>query len=274
MTSFNHNFQTDAPVAVVTGSGADRVGRAIVLRLARAGCRVAVHANTSIDQASETAKLASDFHGQPSIVVQGSLLDDETPERIVSEAHDAFGRIDIMVNSAAVWSPHQLMDVTGEQLRRYYQINSVGTFLCAQAAGRRMVQQPTGGSIINIGDWATQRPYVDHSAYFPSKSAVDMITRTLAVELAQLNPKIRVNCVKPGPVMFADEVDEEYKQRIASTTLTGQPGSAEHVAHAVMFLCENDFVTGVCLPVDGGRSIFAPDKIQTHSGSSQGFRQT
>ena len=97
---------------------------------------------------------------------------------------------------------------------------------------------------------------------FPSKGAIEVMTRSLAVELAHRNTRIRVNCIQPGPVLLADDVSAEYAQRIAASTLVGRVGTPLHVAHAVQFLCENDFVTGICLPVDGGRSIYAPDGLQ------------
>ena len=125
-----------------------------------------------------------------------------------------------------------------------------------------MENQDSGGSIINISDWATERPYLDHAAYFPSKGGVDSMTRSLAVELGHRNPKIRVNCIKPGPVLLTDKVDAEQRKKIANSTLVKRVGTAEHIAHAVQFLCENDFVTGTSITVDGGRSIFAPDGLQ------------
>ena len=88
------------------------------------------------------------------------------------------------------------------------------------------------------------------------------MTRSLAVELGHRNPKIRVNCIKPGPVLLTDKVDAEQRKKIANSTLVKRVGTAEHIAHAVQFLCENDFVTGTSITVDGGRSIFAPDGLQ------------
>ena len=88
------------------------------------------------------------------------------------------------------------------------------------------------------------------------------MTRSLAVELASRNRSVRVNCVQPGPVLLADDVSDSVRQKVSASTLVGRIGTADHIAHAVQFLCENDFVTGVCLPVDGGRRIFAPDGLQ------------
>lgn len=255
-------YDCDHPVALVTGSGADRVGRCIAVHLASLGCHIALHANTSVDQANEVASQIASDHGVQTVVTQGSLEDDEVPARLVAETVSSLGRIDLMINSAAIWSPTPLGEITADEIRRYFNINSLASFLACRAAGQAMANQKTGGSIVNLGDWATVRPYLDHAAYFPSKGSVEVMTRSLAVELSQLNRSIRVNCIQPGPVMLADDVSAAKAKQIAESTLVGRVGRADHVAHAVQFLCENDFVNGICLPVDGGRSIFAPDGMQ------------
>lgn len=263
MATLNQTFQCEAPVALVTGSGAPRVGRAIALHLASLGCRIAVHANHSQDQAAEVANSIQEQHGVDAIVTLGSLADESVPSRLVDETTSHFGRIDILVNSAAIWHPMSLEEITADELRKYFDINTIGSFLCARAAGKKMAGQPTGGSIVNIGDWATARPYQNHAAYFPSKGAIEVMTRSLAVELARRNPNIRVNCIQPGPVLLADDVSDEEANIRANSTLMGRVGTPQNVAHAVQFLCENDFVTGICLPVDGGRTIYARDGWQT-----------
>ena len=121
-----------------------------------------------------------------------------------------------------------------------------------------MVEQEEGGSIITIGDWAIERPYLDHAAYFVSKGSIPTLTRTFAAELGQRNPKVRVNCIQPGPVMFPDAMSEEEKRATIEATLVKDANCPQTVALAVQFLIENKFVTGVCLPVDGGRSVFSP----------------
>ncbi len=262
MNDLQQAFETASPVALVTGSGAPRVGRAIALELARHGCRIAVHANSSVDEARQAAEAIQDQHQREAIVTGGAVEEDGVAERLVEETVDAFGRLDILVNSAAIWWPTKLENVTADEIRRYFDVNTVGSFLCARAAANVMRSQPAGGSIVNLGDWATVRPYLDHAAYFPSKGAVDVMTRSLAVEFATRNQRIRVNCVKPGPVLLDDEVADQKRRKLCASTLGGDIGTAEHVAHAVRFLCENTFVNGVCLPVDGGRSIFSPDGLQ------------
>ena len=260
--SLRETFGTEAPVALVTGSGAPRVGRSIAEELSRRGCHVALHANQSIGDANEAASAWRSRFDRDAIVLTGSLEDDETCERLVGETHKHFGRLDILVNSAAIWSPTSLNEITGDEIRRYFQINSVASLLCARAAGQVMIGQALGGAIINIGDWATVRPYADHAAYFPSKGAIEAMTRSLAVELGSRHAAVRVNCVQPGPVLLARDVPPETIDQLIQSTLAKRIGRPEDVAAAVAFLCENTFVTGVCLPVDGGRGIFAPDGLQ------------
>jgi len=134
-------------------------------------------------------------------------------------------------------------------------INALGTFLCCRRAGLIMAGQPEGGAIVTIGDWAAARPYLDYSAYFASKGAIPAITRDMAVELAARNPRIRVNCILPGPVMLPDDLTDAEVRGAVAGTLLKRPGRPENVAQAVLFLIEDDYVTGVCLPVDGGRTI-------------------
>lgn len=255
-------FQIEHPVALVTGSGSARVGRVIAGTLAAAGCRLALHANTSIAAARQAADDLQRDHDVEVLVTRGDLADEAVPERLIDEAHSRFGRLDMLVNSAAIWHPTPIGDVTAAEVRRYFDINTLSCFLAARAAAAVMREQPRGGAIVNLGDWATGRPYLDHAAYFPSKGAVEVMTRSLAVEFARMNRRIRVNCVQPGPVLLGDEVPEAVRAQIATASLTGEIGSPEAIAHAVQFLCENDFVTGVCLPVDGGRMVYAPDGLQ------------
>lgn len=262
MPTLQQVFGCDQPVVMVTGSGSPRVGREIAIEFARHGCRLALHANRSAKQAEEVAAEIRKTFDRDVIVTVGSLADENVPERLVEEAYQHFGRIDVLVNSAAIWEPKELESVTAAEMRQYFEVNAVGSFLCARGAGLRMVSQESGGSIVNLGDWATVRPYLDHAAYFPSKGAIETMTRSLAVELGSRNARIRVNCVQPGPVMFADDVRDDVREQVARSTLMGRTGTPGHVAHAVRFLCENDFVTGICLPVDGGRTIFAPDGLQ------------
>ena len=122
-------------------------------------------------------------------------------------------------------------------------------------AGQIMVAQPSGGTIVTIGDWAVARPYLNYGAYFISKGAIPAMTRMLAVELAHRNPAVRVNCIQHGPVLIPAGVSQAERDRAIAGTLVRREGRPEHIAQAVLFLVDNDFVTGVTLPVDGGRTI-------------------
>lgn len=246
----------ERPVALVTGSGAARVGRAVALALAERGYRLVLHANRSLAAAERTAEEFAQ-RGIEAIAVAAELRDENAIAHMVERVLTRFGRIDALVNCAAVWQRQRLEDVTAEDVRAQFEINALGTFLCCQRCGLAMVAQPTGGAIVNVGDWAIVRPYLDYAAYFPSKGAIPALTRSLAVELGTRNPRVRVNAVLPGPVMLPPDLSAEERAAAIAGTLVRREGSPENIAHAVLFLLENNFVTGACVPVDGGRSVFA-----------------
>lgn len=247
-------FGTEHPVALVTGSGAKRVGNVILRELAAREYRVAVHANLSRAEADATAEEINAAGGEAA-AFHADLSDEAAARSLVDAVHARFGRLDVLVNAAAIWRPVPLDKVTAEELQQNFAINTLSTFVCAQQAGLKMAGQKWGGAIINVGDWATARPYLDHSAYFVSKGSIPAMTRSLAVELAAKNPRVRVNAVLPGPVMLPPSLPQAERAAAIAGTLVKREGTPQHVAHAVVFLAENDFVTGICLPVDGGRTI-------------------
>jgi pteridine reductase len=245
-------------VALVTGSGKKRVGAVVADSLARRGYAIAVHYRTSATEAESTATELR-THGVPVATFGADLTDEVAVRGMVRAVVEKFGRLDVLVNCAAVWTSKPLEEVTAADVRYHFDTNALGTFLCCQQAGLVMVGQPEGGVIINVGDWAEARPYLGYSAYFPSKGAVSAITRTLAVELGTRNPKVRVNQIQPGPVMLPPDLPDAEKQQAIAGTLVKREGRPENVAQAVMALIENDFITGVSLPVDGGRTVYAPE---------------
>jgi pteridine reductase len=245
-------------VALVTGSGKRRIGWHVADALARRGFSLALHYRSSAAEAAETAA-AFEKQGVAVEMIQADLADEQAVQRLVARTLERFGRIDVLVNCAAVWKSKPLEDVTAEDVRMHFETNALGTFLCGQHAGLAMVRQPEGGLIVNIGDWADARPYLNYAAYFPSKGAVGSITRCLAVELGTRNPRVRVNCVLPGPVMLPPDLPEEEKRQAIRATLVKREGSPANIAQAVLAFLDNDFITGASLPVDGGRSIYAPE---------------
>lgn len=247
-----------ARVALVTGSGKRRVGSVVADALAERGFAIAVHFRTSVAEAAETAE-ALRARGVEVETFPADLTDESAVRGLVNATLARFGRIDVLVNCAAIWQRKKLEDVTAADVRRHFDTNVLSTFLCSQHAGLAMVKQPDGGLIVNLGDWADVRPYLDFSAYFPSKGAVTAMTRTFAVELAHRNPRVRVNCILPGPVMLPPDLPEQERRQSINGTLVKREGSPRHVALAVLSFVDNDFITGVCLPVDGGRTVYAPE---------------
>ena len=128
---------------------------------------------------------------------------------------------------------------------------------------RTINSTPRGATIrwivFSFGDWAIERPYVNYAAYFPSKGAIPALTRSLAVELGTRNPKVRVNCIMPGPVMIPPELSQAERDLSINATLVKREGRPENIVQAVLRFIDNDFLTGVCLPVDGGRTIYSSD---------------
>ena len=245
-------------VALVTGSGKKRVGSVVADALARRGYAIAVHYRSSAAEAAETVA-ALRAHGVEAEGFAADLSDEKAVSGMVAGVLKRFGRIDVLVNCAAVWKSKRLEDVTAADVRLHFETNALGTFLCSQHAGLAMVKQDEGGLIVNIGDWAEVRPYLNYAAYFPSKGAVTTMTRCLAVELASRNPNVRVNCILPGPVMLPPDLPQAEKDRAIGATLVKREGSPNNIAQAVLSFLDNDFITGVCMPVDGGRTVFAPE---------------
>lgn len=247
----------EQPVALVTGSGKRRVGWHVADALAERGYRLAIHYRHSAEEAAESVR---DWRarGVDCELFRADLTDEADTRAMVDGVLSRFGRIDVLVNCAAIWRRKALEDITAADVREHFEVNTLGTFVCSQQVGLAMTRQSEGGAILLMGDWAEIRPYLNYAAYFPSKGAIPALTRTLAVELGSRNPRVRVNCILPGPVMLPPDLPEAERREAIAATLVRREGSPRHVAQAVLALVENDFITGVCLPVDGGRSVYAP----------------
>jgi pteridine reductase len=247
-------------VALVTGSGKRRVGWHVAEALAARGYALAIHYRSSAVEAEASVATMRE-RGVQAVALQADLTDEQAVRDLIGRTLANFGRLDVVVNCAAAWQSKRLEDVTAADVRHYFETNTLGTFLCSQQAGLAMVRQPEGGCIIALGDWAVVRPYVNYAAYFPSKGAIPTLTRCLAVELGSRNPAVRVNCILPGPVLLPPDLPEAERRQAIDATLVKREGRPENIAQAVLFFLDNDFVTGVCLPIDGGRTIYAPDSL-------------
>lgn len=236
-------------VALVTG-GAKRVGKAIVCALAAQGCKMVVHYHTSDSAAEATVQMVQGA-GHEAMAISADITQETEVDRMVTTALNRFGRIDILVNNAAVFFRTPIDTLTIEDWEQTLDVNLTGTFLCAQKIGLLMRAQGWG-HIINIADVAGQRPWADYIPYSVSKACVLTLTQGLAMELA---PEVMVNAVVPGPVLFQDDTPEAVRQREIDKTLVKRAGSPEEVAEVVAFVAASDYSTGSVFHVDGGRSL-------------------
>jgi pteridine reductase len=236
-------------VALITG-GARRIGRAIALGLASHGTSIAVHYRTSQSEAdSLVAEIAT--KGGNAQTFHANLEHVAEIEQMVANVRDAFGRIDILINSASVFAPTPLTEITERDWDANLDTNLKAPFFLSKFAAVAMRQQGAG-KIINLGDWAGIRPYKDYLPYSVSKSGLIGLTKALAKELA---PEVQVNCIALGMVMPPENYSNKEVERLVSRTLTKKMGTPEDVARAVIFFCETDFATGSILPLEGGRLL-------------------
>ena len=238
-------------VALVTGS-AKRIGRAVANALADRGVHQAVHYRTSKTEAEDAVEMFR-ILGVEAESFQADLSQVKEVEALASEVLKRFGRLDILVNNASVFFPSPLGEVTDLQWDTLINTNLKGPFFLAQKVGLAM-KAAVGGTIINIGDWAAERPYTGYLPYCISKAGVVAMTKGLAKALA---PEVRVNCINPGPVMLPEDLSEAEKEEVMRKTPLQRTGSPTDIANAVVFLCEGtDFMTGAVITVDGGRSVW------------------
>jgi pteridine reductase len=161
-----------ARVALVTGSGAPRIGNLVARSLAARGYDVVLNAHRSLANAQATADELKQS-GRDALVVKADVANEADVRRMVEESLAHFGRLDALVNCAAIWERKSLEQVAAKDVRRHFEVNVLGTFLCCQIVGLRMVEQPEGGAIVNFGDWAIARPYRSLEGSDPSPDAVD-----------------------------------------------------------------------------------------------------
>jgi pteridine reductase len=231
--------------ALVTG-GAHRVGGAISSALAEAGCNVIVHYHHAAKQADETANHARAL-GVHAITLQADLRKHENILTLFNQVDREGIELDFLINSAAVMHAYDLLDATEADWQHTIDLNLKAAFFCLQQAAKRM--QGRGGSIVNISDIMGLRPWRRFPIHSISKAGIEMLTRVAALALA---PEIRVNAVAPGPVIRPDGMTKDRWENLTSKLPLQQSGSGMDVARAVIFLFENDFITGETLVVDGG----------------------
>jgi NAD(P)-dependent dehydrogenase (short-subunit alcohol dehydrogenase family) len=232
--------------AIVTG-GAVRVGGAITRELARRGASVFIHYNRS---AAPAEALRSEIADAGGIAAIGSvdLSDPESATDLVAATQGALGPPTILVNSASGFPADTIDDVTVDGFRAAQDLSLITPTMLIQAFATQ-VPGELGGAVVNITDVKTMRPYTKHLSYMLAKGGIDTLTRAAALALA---PKVRVNAVALGVILPPSDEDDDYARNLAADLPLQRVGGAQVVADAVAFLCENDFITGEIVRVDGG----------------------
>jgi len=247
----------ESKIAIVTG-GSTGIGYGIARVLASMGARLVL----AQDVVSGVAEAAAALAPAEAATMQVDVADRASVDGMVAATLERFGRIDILVNNAAITGRRALapfLDASEEHLDRLIGVNLKGVFHCSQAVARHMVAEGIPGSIVHIasvGAFAAQ----EHAAvYCAAKAAVVSLARSMALELAPNG--IRVNCVAPGDILTATNatVVSDLRQAGGSgaylrTTPLGRRGSSEEIGSVVAFLCSDaaSFITGTTVTADGG----------------------
>lgn len=232
--------------ALVTGAGL-RVGRAIALAVAAQGAKVAVHYHGSADGARETVAMIERAGGAAALF-QANLTETEAPQRLTVAVTSAFGRIDLLVNSAAGMQRTPLDTVTPAEWDAIFALNLRAPFFLSLAVAQSMGD--AGGVIVNISDHMGFESWPGFVPHGVSKAAIAAMTHHLAAAFA---PRVRVNAVAPGAVLAPAGWPDAERRRFEDETPLHRVGTPEDVAAAVCYLATANYVTGETLFVDGGR---------------------
>jgi pteridine reductase len=242
-------MELDGRVALVTGAGR-RLGLELARSLAGRSMTLAIHHHASTEGA-ESLRAEISAGGGRAECFAADLTDAQAARLLPQRVVDAFGRLDVLVNSAAVMHRLDFEGTTPEQYDAILDLNLRSVFFCTQGAAPAL--RAARGKVVNLADLAGLQPWPGFAAHSVSKAGVVMLTKVLARSLA---PEVTVNAIAPGAVLVPEEYDEEERQRLARATPLGRLGSPGDVVGAMLYLLEaGDFVTGEVLTVDGGRLL-------------------
>lgn len=233
--------------ALVTG-GAQRVGKAITLGLARAGANVVVNYNRSSEEAAQTVREAEAL-GVSGLAVQADVSDWQQVQRMFEEINGKTAGVDILINNSSLFLT---TPVPTNDLENWHKVTSIlidGSFYCSNMAAYSMLEKKEG-AMVNIVDLSVWEAWPRFTAHAVGKSALMALTRQFALDLA---PYVRVNAVCPGPVLPPKHYTPERIERSAGNTLLGRWGTPEDISKTVNFLVESDYITGDVIIVDGGQ---------------------
>lgn len=236
-------------VALVTGAGR-RLGRAMAHALADRGMTLAIHFNASAAGAAELQDEINSAGGQ-AVCLSADLTDPHAARALPEQVIDRLGRLDVLVNSAAIMHRLRLEETTPERWDAIMDLNLRSVFFCVQGAVPAL--RAARGKIINLADLAGLEPWPGFAAHSISKAGVVMLTKVLALSLA---PDVTVNAIAPGAVLVPEDYPQEERERLARSTPLRRLGSPTDVVSALLYLLEGaDFMTGQVLAVDGGRFL-------------------
>lgn len=233
-------------VALVTG-GAKRIGGEICRALAQAGYALALHYGRSGAQA-EQASRAICKDGGVCATFAYDLADARAAEKLVPRVVKEFGRLDVLINSASIFEKSSLTGGSLDIWDRHFAVNLKAPYILMRSFARQVKQ----GNIVNVLDTHIVRNKTSYAAYLLSKKALAELTKMAAVEFA---PRIRVNAVAPGLILPPVSKKTDYLDRLAKHVPLCRKGDPAHIAHAVLFLLENDYVTGQVIFEDGGEHL-------------------
>ncbi len=234
--------------ALVTG-GARRIGRQIALALARSSASVAITYRNSAAEAADTVRLIEEA-GCRVLPVECDVRSESSVRAAVAATIGQFGRLDLLVNNAAVFESAPFESISLDQWDTVFETNARGPFLVAREALPHL--RAAEGRIINMGSLGGLHPWAGHAHYCSSKAALHMLTQAMAKAFA---PQVSVNCVAPGWIDL-DGQPATQAAHFAAKTPMGRNGSAEDIAAAVLFFAAGPhFVTGQILAVDGGLGL-------------------
>lgn len=238
------------PVALVTG-GSNRVGKAVVNRLAAAGFDIAfTYLSSGIAAEALTRELQT--NGRRAISIRADLTKpDQAVAQIAASYHQSFSSLDVLVNNASLYEPSSLINTNLTQIRRLNAIHFESPLLLCQAFAADL--RAAHGHVINMIDLLAEKPMPQYMAYCASKAALRNLTLSLARELA---PEVTVNGIAPGVVAWPPDMPEADKNKYLSRVPLARSGTPQDVAELVYFLATTgSYITGQIINLDGGRSI-------------------
>lgn len=235
----------------VTG-GAKRIGRAIVELFASDGWKVIIHYNNSKTDAEALANSINAKNLDTAFIVQGDLDKANDVKNIISQVDEFTDTLDVLVNNASTFYPTPLNEVSEEHWKKLIGSNLKGPLFLIQGLKNKL--KDSCGSIINITDTNMSKGVANYSIYSAAKGGLEIITKSLARELA---PEITVNAVAPGAMLEPPGVEwtDEQKEKVISNIPLKRMGSEKDIAETVKFIASSKYITGQNIKVDGGRSL-------------------